>query len=183
MTQINNPFDELDYRIIQELRRDARASASEIARAVGAHERTVRKRIDRLVALEAIRLTAVVNPRPFGYTTAADIFLDVDPAHEEEVIQALLQRPEISYLAYGQGNRDISIEARFQGSDALHDFLRHTLLALPGVKVTGYALVPRVLRNIDEWMPAAEDFQRVNEEASQRGNESVNQQGSGSGDQ
>jgi hypothetical protein len=29
---------------------------------------------------------------------------------------------------------------------------------MPGVKVTSYALVPRILRNIDEWMPKPEDF-------------------------
>lgn len=150
--------DALDYRIIQELRRDARRSASEIARAVGANERTVRNRIERLVASGAIRLTAIVTPQAFGYMTAADIFIEVDPEREAEVVQLFQAMPEVSYLAYGQGTRDMSLEVRFKDNGELYDFLRHTLPKIPGVKVTGYALVPKIIQNIDEWMPREEDF-------------------------
>ncbi len=154
----NRPFDTLDYRIICELRKDARMSASEIARLVGANARTIRNRIDRLVHTGAVRLTAVVTPQVFGYMTAADIFVEVDPAHEMEVVKYLMQLPEVSYLAYGQGTRDMSIEVRFKDNAEFHDFLRHTLPEIPGLKITGYALVPKIMRNIDEWMPRKEDF-------------------------
>jgi len=152
------PFDDLDYRIVCELRKNARASASDIARGVDANERTVRKRIDRLVALGAVRLTAVVEPKVFGYGISVDIFLEIAPDHEEEILSALMGMPQITYLAYGQGTSDISIEARFKNNEEMHDFLRHTLPGIPGVRVTGYALVPGILRNIDEWMPPPEDF-------------------------
>lgn len=152
------PFDDLDYRIVCELRKNARASASDVARAVEANERTVRKRIDRMVNLGAVRLTAVVEPKVFGYGISVDIFLEIAPDHEEEILQSLTSMPQITYLAYGEGTSDISIEARFKTNEEMHDFLRHTLPAIPGVKVTGYALVPGILRNIDEWMPPPEDF-------------------------
>ncbi len=151
-------LDQLDYDIIRALHADARLSASEIARQTGANERTVRKRIDRLVGEGIIRLTAILNPLAFGYITAADILLDADPAHEAEILQTLMSMPEITYLAFGQGNTEMSIEARFKDNDALREFIRHTLPAIPGLTVTRYALVPRILRNIDEWMPAREDF-------------------------
>ena len=151
-------LDQLDYDIIRALHADARLSASEIARQTGTNERTVRKRIDRLVEEGTIRLTAILNPLAFGYVTAADILLDADPAHEAEILQTLMSMPEITYLAFGQGNTEMSIEARFKDNDALRDFIRHTLPAIPGLTVTRYALVPRILRNIDEWMPARDDF-------------------------
>jgi DNA-binding Lrp family transcriptional regulator len=151
-------LDQLDYDIIRALHADARLSASEIARQTGTNERTVRKRIDRLVEEGIIRLTAIVNPLAFGYVTAADILLDADPAHEAEIVQTLMSMPEITYLAFGQGNTEMSIEARFKDNDALREFIRHTLPAIPGLTVTRYALVPRILRNIDEWMPARDDF-------------------------
>lgn len=152
------PFDDLDYRIVRELRQNARASASDIARNVEANERTVRKRIDRLVELGAVRLTAVVDPKVFGYGISVDIFLEIAPDHEEEILAMLLDMPQITYLAYGEGTSDISIETRFKNSEEIHGFLRHTLPGIPGVRVTGYALVPGILRNIDEWMPPPEDF-------------------------
>ena len=152
-------FDILDYKIIQELHQNARADASKIARAVGANERTVRKRIDRLVTSDAVRLAAIVNPRAFGYITMVNIFLEVQPEHEENVVEHFLTMPEIAHLAYGLGERDmLIIQAYFKDNEAMREFLRRTLPAIPNVKITGYTLVPRVLRSIDEWMPKSEDF-------------------------
>lgn len=157
---MNTPrlLDQLDYQIILELSRDGRMKAAEIARKLNANERTIRKRIDSLINMGAIRVTAVVNPEFFGYVSVADIFMEVDPEHEIEVIKQLSQIPAISYLAFGQGTHDLSIEARFKNNEELRHFIARKLPAIPGVKVTGYALVPRILRNIDEWMPPAGDF-------------------------
>jgi Lrp/AsnC family transcriptional regulator, regulator for asnA, asnC and gidA len=151
-------FDELDYAIIQALHANARIAASEIARTTGANERTIRKRIDRLMKDNAIRMTAILNPTAFGYVTAADIFLEVEPEREDEVIRTLMAMPEVTYIAYGQGTSDVSIEARFKDNDAFREFIRRTLANMSGVSVTRYALVPRILRNIDEWMPSRDDL-------------------------
>ncbi len=151
-------FDQLDFQILLELHEDARRSASEIARKLGANERTIRKRIDRLLASGAVRLTTILDPHAFNYVTAVDIFLEVSDEQEQKVIEQLLNMQEITYLAFGQGSNEMSIEARFKDNDQMREFLRRTLPAIPGVKVTGYALVPRILRNIDEWMPKKEDF-------------------------
>jgi DNA-binding Lrp family transcriptional regulator len=152
------PYDELDEKIILELQKNARISASDIAKSCNANERTIRKRIDRLVALGAIRLTAVVNPQAFNYVTAVDVFLEVAPDQADEIVKKLAEMPEISYIAYGQELQDISIEARFKDNAEMLDFLRYTLPAIPGVKVARYTLVPRILRNIDEWKPRHSDF-------------------------
>jgi len=151
-------FDELDYRIIQELHRNARVSASQVARDLDVKERTVRKRIDRLIEMGVGRLTFVVEPQAFGYGIAVDIFLSIDPAHEEQILKELLSIAQISYLAYGQGTNDLSIEARFKTSEEMYEFLRRTLSAIPGIQVKEFTLVPRIIRNIDEWLPPAEDF-------------------------
>ena len=116
---MNKPFDTLDHKIILALHKDARMSASEIARAVDANERTIRKRIDRLVKLGAVRLTAIVDPEAFGYVTAVDIFLEVDADKEDEVIQRFLTIPEVSYIAFGEGTKDLSIECRFRSNEGM----------------------------------------------------------------
>jgi DNA-binding Lrp family transcriptional regulator len=151
-------FDLVDYQILQELQVDARKPAAEIARKLGLNERTVRNRIDRMVEAGAIRLTCIVDPNYFGYVITADIFLEVDLDREQNVIEALLAMPEVSYLAFGQGTQELSIEVRFKNNEQLREFLRSGLPAIPGVHAKGYALVPRILRNIDEWMPPPEDF-------------------------
>jgi len=151
-------FDQIDHKIIQALHKDARLSASEIARELNANERTIRKRIDRLVRLGAVRLTAIIDPDAFGYNTAVDIFLEVDPDCEEAVIETFLKTREVSYIALGQGTKDLSIECRFQNNNDMHEFLRKKLPTIDGVTIRGYSLVPRIIRNIDEWMPRDDDF-------------------------
>ena len=151
-------LDNLDYQIIQELHANARLSASSIARKTGSNERTIRKRIDRLIEEGVFRLTAIIDPASFGYITAADILLEADPAKEDEIVQRLFSMPEITYVAFGQGSQEISIEARFKDNDEMREFLRKTLPSISGVTVSRYALVPRILRNIDEWFPSKEDF-------------------------
>jgi DNA-binding Lrp family transcriptional regulator len=151
-------FDQLDHKIIQALHKDARLSASEIARSLGANERTIRKRIDRLVHLGAVRLTAIIDPEVFGYLTAVDIFLEVDAEKEDEVIQRFMTSPEVSYIAFGEGTKDLSIECRFRTNEGMRGFLRKKLPSIEGVQLRGYSLVPRIIRNIDEWMPRDDDF-------------------------
>jgi DNA-binding Lrp family transcriptional regulator len=140
------------------LHANARASASDIARKTNANERTIRKRIERLVSDGAIRLTAILDPLAFGYVTAADIFLEADAGLEPAILDQLMSMPQVTYIALGQETKEISIEARFKDNEALRDFLGRTLPDIPGVTVSRYTLVPRILRNIDEWMPKKDDF-------------------------
>ncbi len=158
-------LDQLDYHIIRLLHDDARLSAAQIARRVNANERTIRKRLDRLVSTGALRLAAIIDPEAFGYLTAADIFLEVSADQEASALEHLMAMPEVTYLALGQDTREISIEARCKDNEALRQFLGRTLPAIPGVTVTRYALVPRILRNIDAWMPAREDFTSSSEQS------------------
>lgn len=154
-------FDELDYRIIQELRANGRAEAAKIARAVEVNERTVRKRIDRLINSGAVSVTAVVDQRTFGYVAAVFVMLEVEPEAEEQVVAQFRNMQELTFLAYGLGSRDLLLQACFKDNDEMREFLRRTLPSMPGVTVTATILVPRVLRNITGWMPSMDDFERA----------------------
>ncbi len=164
MARTPAPFDELDYQILLALRENARQPAADIARLTGANERTVRNRIDRMVESGAIRLTSIVDPHAFGYINTVDIFLEVDPDQEQIAIENLLSRQEITYLALGQGTKEVSIEGRFKDIAEMREFLGRVLPAVPGVSVKGYALVPRIIRNIDSWLPKSDDFAHLEEE-------------------
>jgi DNA-binding Lrp family transcriptional regulator len=156
-------LDPLDYVIIQILHREARTPASEIARQTGTNERTVRKRIEWLVEDGIVRLTAVLNPLALGFVTAVDIFLEVDPEREDEILAQLMEMPEVNYVAYGQGTREISIQARFKDNNEIRSFLQYRLPEIPGLEVTRYTLVPSILRDAYDWMPRLEDLSSGNE--------------------
>lgn len=74
--------------------------------------------------------------------------LEVEPEHEEEVVGQFLALQEIRYVAYGLGDREIIIQARFKDNDEMREFVRRTLPSIPEAKVTSFTLVPRILRSI-----------------------------------
>lgn len=151
-------FDKLDYRIIKLLQQDSRRSAKSIAEELDVNDRTVRKRIDRMIDMGVGRFVLILNPEIFGYSISVDIFLEIDLNNEEAIVKQLLAMPHISYLAFGQETNELSIEARYQNSEQLYDFLWKIIPSIEGVKVIKYALVPRILRNIDAWTPSEDDF-------------------------
>ena len=155
-------FDLLDRRIICLLQQNGRAPCAQIALQVGVSERTVRNRIKRLVQHKAIFPTVIVNPAQFGYQTAVDVFCEVELAQMEAVGFALSQLSEVSYIAYSTGDQDISIQALLESSEAVYQFLQR-LSSIPGIRRTKTVLVPRILKNVYEWIPPKSAFKSKHE--------------------
>ena len=151
-------FDALDLSILSLLNQNARLSSATIARQVGVSERTINNRIKRLIESNAIQPTAVINPAAFGYTLAIDIFCELDVGHQEQAIQALLELPEISYIAISTGDQDLSLRALFKDSDAMHAFITHKLHQVPGMRRTRTVLIPRIIKDSSNWLPPEDSF-------------------------
>ncbi|MBI9107758.1 MAG: Lrp/AsnC family transcriptional regulator [Spirochaetales bacterium] len=154
-----SPLDEIDWRISQELRNDARMPASEIARKLDLNPRTVRNRIDRIVELGAARAHWVFEPKVFGYVISVDIFLKIETESAADVIcHDLINDPQVNYLAFGNGKETMSIEGLFKNLEEMDEFIYQKLPAYEGVRVESVALVPKVLRSQYEWHPDKSDF-------------------------
>ncbi|MBT7073619.1 MAG: Lrp/AsnC family transcriptional regulator [Anaerolineae bacterium] len=151
-------FDILDRHIIELLQKNGRATSAEISRKLNVPERTVRNRILRMEEHKLIHPTVVVNHRFFGYKTAVDIFCEIDINKFEEIGQALMQLPEINYIAYATGDQDISIQALFESSEDIYEFTQK-LVRIPGIQRTKTVVVPRILKNTFEWIPPEDDFE------------------------
>lgn len=153
-------FDSLDRLILTLLNRDARLSSAAIARQTGASERTINNRIKRLIESKAVQPTAVVDPAAFGYSLAIDIFCELEVGHQEQVLQALLELPEISYIAISTGDQDLSLQALFKDSEAMHAFITHKLHQVPGMRRTRTVLIPRIIKGSFRWLPPEDAFQQ-----------------------
>ena len=152
------PFDQLDYQIITLLNEDARMSAAEMEKRTGANQRNIRKRLNRLLDLGAIRLKGLVEPKVFGYGISVDIFLSFEEGSEEAILATLREMSPICYLATGQNSNELSIEARFQDVESMETFMKKELPAVEGLTINRYALVPRIVQNIDSWLPPKDIF-------------------------
>lgn len=156
-------MDRLDYEILSVLQRDGRRSFTEIGKAVGVSEGTIRKRVTRLVDDGVIRIIGLVDPHLVGFDAPAMIQVSVSPPHLEEAAQAIAQFPEVSYLLMVSGDFDLIVEVRCRNREHLASFIRDQLQKVPGVQRTVSSLVlhtyklaePSILDFVDETAAAS----------------------------
>ena len=151
-------MDRLDYKILALLQQDGRRSFTEIGKAVGYSEGTIRKRVTRLFDEGVVRIIGLVDPHLVGFDAPAIIQVSVLPPHLEEAAQAIANFPEVSYLLMISGEFDLIVEVRCQNREHLASFIRDNLQRVPGVQRTVSSLVlhtyklaePSILDFMDE---------------------------------
>lgn len=134
--RVLDDLDSVDLAIVRLLQEQGRTTNAHIARVLGVSEPTVRKRIDRLVADEIIKLVAVLNPRKTGYQTDVLIGIRVEPGNLLTVGEALSRREEVVYLGYTTGRHDILVEMLFRDDEVLFEFLNRQLPAVGSIVST-----------------------------------------------
>lgn len=153
-----NHFDRLDFLIVSELKKNPQQKISEIAKKAYVNDRTVRRRLDKLMEFGVVEFTLVVNSSFFGYVLVVDIFLKIEPSKLHEIEERLLKMEEIFYMAEGPSGDELSIQGRFKNNTSLFDFLNKKLPAIEGLEVKGYALIPNIVKSLHQWLPKEEDF-------------------------
>ena len=145
-------FDKIDIKIVNLLLEDGRMPASEIARRMGdISERAVRYRIDRMVNEGVIRISAVARPQAFGLTTIADVWLEVESDRILEVAKKLAQFDNVSYVACGIGESDVSIQVVAKDTAEIYQFVTEVVRKVPGVRKTTTSIVPLILKDVYQW--------------------------------
>jgi len=129
-------LDELDRRIINLLRPNARQSSASIARVVGVSEPTVRTRVDRLIARGAILPMARVNPAAIGFPVDAMVGIRVVRGFAKGVGARLAAMENVSYVGYTTGSFDLLIEAHLPDNEGLYTFLNEDLEKIEGIAHT-----------------------------------------------
>ncbi len=134
-------LDQIDRSILSHLQADGRKSYTDIARAIGVTEGTVRKRAARLLEDDVIRIIGLVDPHKVGFESPAIIQVTVAPPHLDGAAQAIKGFPEVSYLLMVSGEYDLMVEVRCRDRHHLADFIRDKLQKVEGVQKTVSTLV------------------------------------------
>lgn len=137
-------LDAIDVAILRRLQENGRLPNARIARELGLSEPTVRKRIDRMVHDDMIKVVAVLNPRKTGYSCDVLIGMQIETGRMVEVGDKLAQNDRVVYLGYVTGRYDILVEMLFRDDTELFEFLNNEMPRLGGV--TGME-TSHVLRN------------------------------------
>jgi len=145
-------LDDTDLAIIALLQRDGRMSARSVARQLGGlTDRAVRYRIDRLVKSRVIFIGAVVSATAVGYPVAADIVVDVMPAHIPEVAGRIAELDVISYVATSLRDGQISAQAYARDEQELMELVRSFARDYPGVTRVHTTTLPHLIKDITDW--------------------------------
>lgn len=145
-------FDKIDVKIVNLLLENGRMSASEVSRRLGGiSERAVRYRIDRMVEDGIIRISAVAKPQAFGLTTIADVWMEVESDRILEVAKKMAEFDNVSYVACGIGDTDVSIQIVAKDTAEIYHFVTEVVRKVPGVRKTTTSIVPLILKDVYQW--------------------------------
>ncbi|OGO26892.1 MAG: hypothetical protein A2W33_04660 [Chloroflexi bacterium RBG_16_52_11] len=145
-------IDKIDCEIVNVLMKDGRTPASDIARILGnVSERAVRYRIERMIAEDVIRISAIPNPNVLGYSIVADVFIEVETSLILEVANTLATYEFIRYVACSIGESDISVQVVAHDADEVYAISTGVIGKIPGVRKTTTSIVPLTLKDIHEW--------------------------------
>jgi Lrp/AsnC family transcriptional regulator for asnA, asnC and gidA len=146
-----SPLDNIDREIIRALQRNGRTSNTEIGRALGLTEATIRKRIARLIEGDLVNIVAVPTPRAVGVTMSAIIGISVNLGDLDRVSETLSNSPEVRYLGLSTGRYDIILEAFFNDTEHLLSFVSGKIGSLPEVTGVETSIILRVDKFSYEW--------------------------------
>ena len=129
-------MDNLDRTIVNILERDGRTSNALIARSTGVSEGTVRRRLNKLISENIIRVVALPDPRALGYESEALIGVQVDPDKINEVADSLAELSSTRWVAIITGSFHMFAWVVLPDPERLGRFLREKVGTIPGVRRT-----------------------------------------------
>ena len=144
-------LDQLDRLIIACLEENGRRSNTEIAGKLNVAESTVRKRVDRLIHNEIIRIAAVANPLRLDFPIVAIFGIHSAPNQVSAVGEAMQAMSEFRFIGLTIGEYDFVAEAWFRTLDDLRRFLTTRLLVVPGVTRVDTSHVLQMIRYTYDW--------------------------------
>ncbi|MBI5964725.1 MAG: Lrp/AsnC family transcriptional regulator [Chloroflexi bacterium] len=145
-------FDRTDIKIVNFLLEDGRMSASEMSRRMGdISERSIRYRIDRMIDDGVIQISAVVSPEALGFNIKADVWLEVESDMILEVAKKLAVFENVTYVACGIGQNDISIQVVAKDTAEIYHFVTEIVRKVAGVRKTTTSIVPIILKDVYQW--------------------------------
>jgi len=143
-------IDEIDRRILRELRRDGRLSNTRLAELVGLSTTPCCNRVRALEQAGLIEgYTALLSQTGLGYPDTVIIEVTLD-RHDDDIFdkfgQALAELPEVMEAYLLTGDYDYLIKVAVAGTAGYEEFLRRKLYKLPGLKHSRSTFVLRCLK-------------------------------------
>ncbi len=139
-------FDSTDQSIVEQLRRNGRATNQQIAEALGLTATTVSSRIKRMEDADQLRVVAVSDFAAHGYHFLMEVAIEVDGRPASEVAQELARFPEVFAVHIVTGRYDIDMLVALRDFDDLSHLLLDQFSQVHGIRSMTPSIVVDVIK-------------------------------------
>ncbi len=139
-------IDEIDLKIIEELRRNAKLTYKELSDKLGVAIGTIYNRIRKLEEIGVIkRFTIDIDYEKLGCDLTALIMIQVEGPYIIEVEKELAKFDQVMSVYDITGEFDIAVIAKFKGRKELNKFIKG-ILTMPHIKRTVTSIVLSIVK-------------------------------------
>lgn len=140
-------IEESDRPMLDILVRDGRATYATLAQASGLSEGRAARRIEALRSSGTLYFDVDLASGLMGFTTSANLWLIVEPAHLAEAGRQISEHAEVPFTAAVTGSTNLLASVYCRDIDELYKYVTVKLAAVPGIRQVE---VSPVLRRIKQ---------------------------------
>ncbi|MEU9713992.1 Lrp/AsnC family transcriptional regulator [Streptomyces sp. NPDC047976] len=154
-------LDVLDHGILRVLHRTPRASFADVAQALGVHERTVARRLERMTGAGQVAFLAGLVPDYLGEGITAEVAVRCLPGRLHDVAVAVSALREAWSVEVSTGSLDVFTELVVPGHEALLRLVDGVLGRIEGVVDIHTSLMQRLVLTASDWAPYDDEPTKV----------------------
>ena len=128
-------LSELDRALIRALQVDGRQTFAAMSRDLDVPEKTIRRRVNQLLADRVIQITTVTDPAILGYRVAALVGLSSDGRRGiRPLLKSITELAAVDYAVITTGRYDALVEVLCRDMTELLSVCHESLAQMPGVR-------------------------------------------------
>ena len=130
-------FDDLDLKLLSELKKDGSISVPVLAKKMEMNSSVLYSRIKRLIKEKIIKkFTIDIDDAQLGYEVKASVGINRDPKFKEIIQQSLLNTSEVTEICEITGRFDIIIKILAEDLEQLHTIIIDKIGKIDGIQNT-----------------------------------------------
>ncbi|TDD63595.1 Lrp/AsnC family transcriptional regulator [Actinomadura rubrisoli] len=142
-----------DRALFGALARDGRAAHTDLARATGWSDSTVRRRTETLRRAGVLGFQVDIEPRRLGFHAEARLWMSVRPSALSDVAAAMAAHPEISFVALTTGPTNLVAAVNCRDTEDLARYLTERVATLEAIAALETAPVIRTVKRAGPLLP------------------------------
>lgn len=143
-------YRDLDEKIIEQLRRDGRASLRELAQTLGVSTTTVSKRVNRLLERGIVRgFKPVLDYPKLGYTITTITQIKAKGNRIPQIVESLKTDDRLTHVYEITGEFDILVIGKFKDQESMNQEIKR-LLNHRAIEETNTSIVLATVKENDD---------------------------------